>query len=619
MSRWALALARLDALRRVGVRNVVRVSFYRFLLWANLHSLQWIRASGPVENPFSLEPEFSSRREWNSSLKASERWNGRHEYFGWVKIASSEIPVWNSDPVTRRSTPSSGNKWWQIRDFGSGQADIKCVWEASRFDWAIPFAQRAKAGSDDDFDKLNAWILDWQRENPCFFGPNWMCAQETSIRLMHGLAAAVVLSPIASPTNGFRFFVRNHLRRIFFATSYARGQRNNHILSEAAALYSGGAFLMAMNDPTGEKYLKRGRKILERELPLLIARDGSFSQYSTNYHRMVIDIIGFCEVMRRRQNLPAFSAAFLEAGARAVRWLAAVCVSDGKSVPNLGGNDGARLFAMDDTDYRDFSSSLELGVYLFGGGEPTRGSVTEQYLRWFGLPIEIQAPAVAAKIAEELEFNQVFPCIRDGNAVVFLRKPIFSFRPANNDALHVDYWAGGENLLRDAGSYSYAQTLSELARYHGSAGHNVVTFDNREPMPQVSRFLYASWLHPARVRAGDSPSGGLSAAYRDSSGNYHARFVSLKGKNLTITDVLEGRFSVATLRWRLAPGTWKNFGDGVRCGTHILSVSSASTLSDMKSVPGVESLYYMQSREIPVIEIQTFGPSVIVTRYVIGS
>jgi hypothetical protein len=534
-----------------------------------------------------------------------------------MTVASSDIPVWNSDPVAGSPTPSSGKKWWQIQDFSSRYGDIKCIWEASRFDWAIPFAQRARAGSDGDFDKLNAWILDWQRENPCFFGPNWMCAQEAAIRLMHVLAAAAILSPDASPTEGLRGFVHNHLRRIYFATSYARAQRNNHILSEAAALYSGGVFLEGMSDPAGKRYFQRGKEILERELPRLIARDGSFSQHSTNYHRMVIDILCFCEVVRRRNELPEFSLAFRKAGSRAVRWLEAVCVRDGKSVPNLGGNDGARLFALDDTDYRDFSSSLQVGLCLFEGVEPPKGSAGDQYLRWFGLPIAGDPPALIDVTGAEAESSEFFPRIEDGNAVVFLRRPIFHFRPANNDALHVDYWVGGENLLRDGGSYSYAQTLPELARYHGSAGHNVVIFDNSEPMPQVSRFLYASWLAPAPVVAGGLPPRGLSAAYRDSKGNYHARSVSLEESVLTITDFLEGSFSAATLRWRLSPRVWHKFGGGVRSGAHILTVSGSSPISDLQLSLGLESLYYMQSREIPVIEIQTFEPSIIVTRYLI--
>ena len=42
-----------------------------------------------------------------------------------------------------------GNKsdnWWNIHDFDPKIGDIKSIWEASRFDWAVLVAQRAALG-----------------------------------------------------------------------------------------------------------------------------------------------------------------------------------------------------------------------------------------------------------------------------------------------------------------------------------------------------------------------------------------------------------------------------------------------------------------------------------------
>ena len=33
--------------------------------------------------------------------------------------------------------------------------------------------------------------------------------------------------------------------------------------------------------------------------------------------------------------------------------------------PNIGGNDGARLFVLSNTDYKDFRPSIQLSVILF--------------------------------------------------------------------------------------------------------------------------------------------------------------------------------------------------------------------------------------------------------------
>lgn len=39
--------------------------------------------------------------------------------------------------------------------------------------------------------------------------------------------------------------------------------------------------------------------------------------------------------------------------------------------------------------------------------------------------------------------------------MAMLRYPRFRFRPSQADALHLDLWLEGRNLLRDAGTYSY--------------------------------------------------------------------------------------------------------------------------------------------------------------------
>jgi hypothetical protein len=61
----------------------------------------------------------------------------------------------------------------------------------------------------------------------------------------------------------------------------------------------------------------------------------------------------------------------------------------------------------------------------------------------------------------------------------------FRFRPSQADALHLDFWLAGSNVLRDAGSYSYNTEPEWLNVFPGhNASHNTVQFDDRDQMPR---------------------------------------------------------------------------------------------------------------------------------------
>ncbi len=80
--------------------------------------------------------------------------------------------------------------WSEIADFSAKVGDIKVVWEMSRFHWATVFARAWRISGDAHYlSAMQLWMEDWWRCNPPNTGPNWMCGQETSIRLINTLLA----------------------------------------------------------------------------------------------------------------------------------------------------------------------------------------------------------------------------------------------------------------------------------------------------------------------------------------------------------------------------------------------------------------------------------------------
>ena len=605
----------LRAALALGLPNLVRVFGYRLGVRLGLNPVRRLRARIPAGEFFS-PPGSVARQAVHVSLPpAMERWWNRQDYFGWFQVDDPAIPHWHRNPFTGAEVPEPLRPWWQIPDFDTRVGDIKTVWEASRFDWVLTFAQHACHGDPAGVERLNAWLVDWVANNPPYLGPNWKCGQEAAIRVMHLAVAALLLGQVQRPMPALCALLMAHLQRIAPTIRYAIAQDNNHGTSEAAALYIGGTWLAALGEPAGRRWAARGRRWLENRAGRLIEVDGSFSQYSLNYHRLMLDTYSLVEHWRRRLDQPAFSPRLYRRLAAAALWLYRMTQPETGDAPVLGANDGARLIPLGDTDYRDYRPAVQLAMVLFADrcAYPGAGDWNRP-LHWLGVP-------VPTLIAEPLGSVQLdaggYSLLRRGAAWALLRYPRFRFRPSQADALHVDLWVRGDNHLRDAGSYSY-HAGDEVTRYFGgTAGHNTIQFDDRDQMPRLSRFLFGDWLQAEAVAPVTETPGVVTAAagYTDRQGASHHRRVSLSAAGLRVDDLVSGFASRAVLRWRLAPGDWRLDGATVRLGDAALSVTASVPIVRLELTQGWESRYYLQREAVPVLSVTITQPGQLVSEY----
>jgi hypothetical protein len=598
-----------DALRRLGPGNVANVAAYRLALRLGIHPVRRLqRAMGGAR--------FFRRSEPVAQGPPPSHWQEEAWYFGWYREPLGEGPPhWHRNPFTGAQATDAHQPWWQLSDFATGAGDIKTIWEASRFDWVLAFAQRAAAGGAADLERLNAWLADWCEKNPAYRGPNWKCGQEASIRVLHLLLAARLLGQLADPEPDLPQLIEAHLARIYPTLRYAMAQDNNHGSSEAAALFVGGAWRGRLGMADARRWTRTGRYWLENRAARLIGADGGFSQHSVNYHRLLLDTLSVAEILRKDLEQPAFSSTFYQRAAAATRWLFELTDPDTGDAPNLGANDGANLLPLTAADYRDYRPSVQLAAALFApdcllaGQGPHRA-----HLRWLGVT---PGPAEAAAEAKPRSVFHArgYLVLRQGPWRVLFRYPHYRFRPGHCDALHVDLWCGSHNLLRDGGSYSYNTSPELMDYFTGPAGHNTVQFDDRDPMPSVSRFLRARWL-TATVQGPSQTSDGLvaEASYRDWRGARHRRELVLEESGLRVVDEVSGFRSRAVLRWRLAPGAWRLEGDTVRRGDHTLRVTATAPVR-VRLVSGWESRYYLQKDAAPVLEGEIQQPGRFLTEY----
>lgn len=597
----SLAL-KLRTYARLGPANIARVAVYRLGLRSGLHPVQRLSAV-PAAGPFFRRGERSApvprpNTTWDNVLW----WFGKHQ-----KPLPDGPPDWFDNPFSDRQITGTNEDWWNIADFSAG--DIKGVWELSRFNWVVVWATCAANGDVGALERLNDWLADWACENPPYRGPNWKCGQEASIRVMHACVAAKVLGQDLSPETGLIEMMRGHLQRIAPTMSYAIGQQNNHGTSEAAALFIGGSLLKG-HDVRADSWIAKGRRWLEDRAARLILPDGSFSQQSVTYHRMMLDSYALAEVWRRATDQPPFSPALQEKLSAATVWLEAMAIPQTGDAPNLGANDGAHLIPLTEHGYRDLRPSVQLAAALFEGRDAFGPGPWDQQLDWLEVPRVRKAAPLDSRTFDDGGYH----LMRAGAVFAVMRYPRYRFRPGQADALHLDLWLNGENLLRDAGSYSY--NAEDSAWFRGTAAHNTVQFDNRDQMPRLGRFLFGAWPEAKDVVPVHATGQYVraAAAYTDHQGAKHHREIALSPHQMLCLDTLSGTFQTACLRWRLAPGDWVLDGKELRRDGVSMYVGGVIDESALLLTQAPESRYYQHREDIPVLEVRLNRPGQIETK-----
>jgi hypothetical protein len=599
---------------RVGLGAALDVALYRAGCRLGVYRrLLPIRQLFPEGDFFAPAPAGDARPDRPSDpllREADDLLAGELRFFSCTKKAVNNPPDWFLDPFTGHRVPSGGH-WSELDEFAAG--DIKRVWEASRLEWVTVFARAWRLSGDPRYlTSLNLWLIDWVKSNPLHAGPNWKCGQEASIRLINLLLGARLLHTQRRPSPTLVDLVAWHCARILPTIRYAVAQNNNHGISEAAALFIGGAWLSATADrdglrKKGRRWQRAGRRWLENRVDTLVAKDGSFSQYSVNYHRLVLDTLCQVEIWRRDLGAAPFSEQYLARCRAAVDWLAALTDPETGEAPNLGANDGALLYDLSDSCYRDFRPSVQRASLLFRGGRAYGSGAWDAALSW--LDLETAGPLLPPDHGSVLHRDGGDLVLRSGASRAVLRFARFRFRPSHADCLHLDLWHQGRNILRDGGSYSYNTEIGWLDYFSGTQSHNTVQFDGRNQMPRLGRFLFGAWLKMDSCSDIEREGGGISwsGSYTDWKKASHRRSVSCRGNVWRIVDEVSGFREKAVLRWRLIPDLWSLAGAVCDSPSATLVVSTAAPLRRLEMVTGWESLYYQQKTELPVLEIET-GP-----------
>lgn len=443
------------------------------------------------------------------------------------------IPInWQLNPISGKACDNT-LKWYRIPDFDKERGDIKAVWEISRFSHFVTLA-RAYLVSENEkyYNAFSEQLAAWLKENPYSFGANFKCGQECALRMMNAILAYNVFHTKGLTNNddeqNLLELIRRCYKKILSNFFYAhKCIKNNHTISELVGMIIG-AWCSC-----DEKKLKKAYKLLDTVIDDQFSEDGGYTQYSFNYQRLVLQVLEYVLFISDKTGI-SLSEHSLKKLRNSVLLLYQ-CQDQTGDVPNYGFNDGALVFPVSVSEYRDFRPVLgALYGRLFGKRLYSAGEYDEEAI-WFGILPNTLPKANESRIATAFSDAGLFT-LRKKHFWMMCVLNDYKKRPAHMDQLHVDLWIDGVNALCDCGTYSYADPEGEALAL--TEAHNTIKIENTEQMTKKGAFL----VYDRTKRCAHNLSKDVFWGKMHSKQGYtHERHIEMRENGVDIYDVLTAK------------------------------------------------------------------------------
>ena len=385
--------------------------------------------------------------------------------------------------------------WSEIQDLSKEAGDIKYVWEKARFGFLYDVIRYDYHFNQDNSEFIFIEMESFIDKNPINQGPNYKCSQEISLRILNWTFALYFYKNSKSLTEKrFDKIINSifwQLDHVYKNINFSRiAVRNNHAIAETLMLYLSG-FLFPFI-PETKKWALKGKKWFTEEAEYQIYEDGTFLQFSMNYHRVVVQLLTW-GIQLSKLNNDKLDTVVYERATKSLMFLDDNLNMETGKLPNYGSNDGALFFKLTDADFRDYKSQLDdLRAVL--KNEICYNTNSHQ---WYGISDPKKSTINIKNIA--IYPNGGYYLINELKSKTFIRCGAYKDRPAQSDNLHLDIWVDGVNYLLDTGSYKYNTDQKYIDYFNGCEGHNTISVSGYNQMKKGGRFIWYNWIKKAQA------------------------------------------------------------------------------------------------------------------------
>ncbi len=569
-------------------------------------------------------PEVPSQWAQSAIEEADNFLAGKVKYFSWRwgEVNSPDIDFFTNPFTGQSDTPD--RHWCDLADFDESRGDIKYLWEPSRFCWAYALSRAYAATGDEKYPEAfwRAFEL-WMDGNPPQMGINWQCGQEIAIRMMACVFAFHTFSKSTHTTDEriakMICMLAGSAERITGNINYARAQMGNHATTEAAGLYTVGLLFPELKD--ADKWRKLGKYVLDDEAKQFCWPDGSYTQHSMNYQRLMLQDYLWCMQLGRINN-DSLSQLTEQRICGSYKFLHQLQDETG-CLPNYGPNDGALIIQLNGCDYVDYRPVIGAVHYLFEGKRLYKSGPWDEELLWLYGRDALESPSEPVeRTSRDFDIGGYYT-FRGDDSWAMIRCHSYANRPNQADILHFDLWWQGVNILRDSGSFTYFDPEQGWnLNFVSTAVHNAVVLGGVDQMIKGPRFRWFSLVQSKcdgrQMQDGLETWQGEHYGYnRLPSNATHRRTLCKVSENcwLIIDDIFGVGIENCELIWQLADGDYQIDGQGICLDTPAGKVSlqvktsrSGASVSVEKGQEddgraGWESLYYGKRTPVPTMRI----------------
>jgi hypothetical protein len=448
-------------------------------------------------------------------------------------------------------------------------------------------------------------------------GPHYVCSQEIAIRVMNWIFALHYYSDSVRLTQEVFDLVTSsiyhqvgHVRKNINFSRIA--VKNNHAVTETVVLYLYGLFFPFL--PQARQWYAEGKRMFIQEVLDQVFDDGSDSQYSLNYLRVKLQLFTW-GIFAARQNGDLLPEEFHHKVRNAAHFLSQVTLANGKA-PVYGANDGSLYFKLNGSAFDDYRPQLLPLLRYYNLSVPFAADtlVSEDYW-WFRGGSQPLAPAANSAYPQLVSYpdSGYYGVRPSADSLLLVRLGNHRFRPSHADNGHIDFWVGGENLLRDSGTYKYL-TEPHLTQYFtGVQGHNTVAIAGEDQMERGPNFIWYNWTAASDIEqqlAGNTYRLGGTIRLKGPQGWYSIRrevVLHLEERSLKVTDTVENRTVLKMVQyWHPHPAHMEKI--------QFTASDGVGNILQPEVLQGYYSARYGVLEEVPYLALAATGSQTIKTR-----
>ena len=482
----------------------------------------------------------------------SGKWNA----FGHLPIKVDDPPKWQFDYLVRKDCHSNTSAFKLDHRAQQGGADIKIIWEPSRWNQLVRLAMAAYVlGDDHAGQKCVEWLFSWCKSNRPFTGLNWTSGLETGLRLVQFTWIDALLTESGVPEKSLNELRNQILPPHVWYTSRHRSfgsSANNHLIGELAGLIVSVARWPELTSFT--ESLRELNHVFESEILAQFAADGGNQEQALGYH--------------------LFSWEFCWQALNALKSSGIVVSTQVQDRLRLAGEFYSEVKpAGDPWDYGDSDNAYVTPLFA------DESHAAREWGTWFRSSPE----------SRSLEYWWGdFPCLNsiphqdgwrvfsDSGYAVFNRDDWFlrwdfsalgylSMAPHGHlDALHLSLWCGEEPIIIDPGTGAYYADKNLRNHLADWSSHNGAHFSGDFPKRRGT-FLWGE--HHARPEFHLIDSARAEANLRLPAGRIK-RTINVLANGFRVTDEIESNAGVQGVN-----STWK-FGPHIQLRTDPITLTS---------------------------------------------